>query len=121
VHAPLEVTTRVTRSAVVVAARGRIDLSSEGPWRDQIEDACAEDSLKALIVVDLSQVTYLSVGTAPLLLRAHYHCLHRGRRLRVAVPPGPVLGTMQLTGVAETVALFRDLDSALRPAVLSSW
>lgn len=118
---PLEVTTRSTRSAVVVAAAGRIDLLTEQPWRDQIEDACAEDSVKALVVVDLERVTYLSVGTAPLLLRAHYHCLHRGRRLRVAVPPGPVLSTMQLTGVAETVALFRDLDSALRPMVQSSW
>ncbi|CRK55053.1 hypothetical protein [Alloactinosynnema sp. L-07] len=100
---------------------GRVDLMSEGPWRDQIEDACVEESLKTLLVVDLSGVTYLSVGTAPLLLRAHHHCLHRGRRLRVAVPPGAVLGTLQITGVAEAVALFRDLDSALRPAVLSSW
>ncbi|WP_436494853.1 STAS domain-containing protein [Actinokineospora sp. HUAS TT18] len=111
----------MTRSAIVVSAMGRIDLLSEGPWRAQVEDACAEETLKTLVVLDLSRVTYLSVGTAPLLLRAHYHCLHRGRRLRVAVPPGPVLGTMQLTGLADSLQLFRDVDSALRPAVLSSW
>jgi anti-anti-sigma factor len=105
----------------VVTAVGRIDFPSEQPWRQQIEAACAEDSQKPLVVVDLSRVTYLSVGTAPLLLRAHYHCLHRGRRLRVAVPPGPVLRTVQLTGVAQSVALFRDVNAALRPVVQSAW
>ncbi|MGQ0839728.1 STAS domain-containing protein [Actinokineospora sp.] len=117
----LEVTTRRTRSAVVVVAVGRIDLLTEGPWRRQVEDACAEDTLKGMLVVDLMMVTFLSVGTAPLLLRAHYHCLHRGRVLRVAVPPGPVLGTLQLTGVSDQVALFRDVSQALAPVVRSSW
>lgn len=118
---PLAVTTRSTRSAVVVSAQGRIEFACEAPWREQVEEACAENSAKTLVVVDLTRVTFLSVGTAPLLLRAHYHCLHRGRRLRVAVPPGPVLQTLRLTGVGEIVALFRDLDSALRPLVTSPW
>ena len=117
----LAVTTRRTRSAVVVAARGRIDLAGEQPWRDQVEEACGESSAKTLVVVDLTDVGYLSVGTAPLLIRAHYHCLHRGRRLRVAVRPGPVLNTLRLTGVHEIVALCPDLDSALRPLVVSPW
>ena len=118
---PLAVTTRRTRSAVVVAASGRIDLAGERPWREQIEEACGESSAKNLVVVDLTHVGYLSVGTAPLLIRAHYHCLHRGRRLRVAVRPGPVLTTLRLTGVGEIVAIFPDLDSALRPLVASRW
>ncbi|MGX7827289.1 STAS domain-containing protein [Actinokineospora sp. 24-640] len=118
---PLAVNTRRTRSAVVVAAQGRIDFSGERPWREQVEEACGENSAKTLVVVDLTKVGYLSVGTAPLLIRAHYHCLHRGRRLRVAVRPGPVLRTLQLTGVGEIVALFPDLDTALRPLVASRW
>ncbi|MFC7613474.1 STAS domain-containing protein [Actinokineospora soli] len=93
----------------------------ERPWREQVEEACGENSAKTLVVVDLTDVGYLSVGTAPLLIRAHYHCLHRGRRLRVAVRPGPVLNTLRLTGVHEIVALCPDLDSALKPLVASRW
>ncbi|MGW5053506.1 STAS domain-containing protein [Actinokineospora sp. NPDC004072] len=118
---PLVVTTRRTRSAVVVVARGRIDLAGERPWREQVEEACGENSTKTLVVVDLTDVGYLSVGTAPLLIRAHYHCLHRGRRLRVAVRPGPVLRTLHLTGVPEIVSICPDLDTALRPLVASRW
>ncbi len=107
----LEVSTRTPRSASVVTAARRIDLRTEAYWRENIEDACAETTTKPLVVVDLTEVTFLSVGAAPLLTRAHYHCLHRSRRLRVVVPPGPVLDTLRITGVAELVALFRDLPT----------
>jgi len=119
--APLEVTTRTTRSAVVVAAVGRVDLISEAPLREQVLDACEEDTVKRFVVVDLTGVTFLSVGSAPLFLRAHYHCLHRGRLLRVAVPPGPALHTLQLTGVRDVVAVYRDLPSALQSETRSPW
>ncbi|SDD51142.1 STAS domain-containing protein [Actinokineospora iranica] len=118
---PLAVATRRTRSAVVVSAAGRIDLLTERPWREQVEDACAEDTVKRFVVVDLTQVTFMSVATAPLLIRAHYHCLHRGRLLRVAAPLGPALHTLQVTGVRDVVTVYRDLNAALEPPVRSSW
>ncbi|WP_051385383.1 STAS domain-containing protein [Actinokineospora inagensis] len=117
----LSVTTRGTRSAVVVSAVGRIDMTTERPWREQVEDACSENTVKRLVVVDLVQVTFLSVGAAPLVVRAHYHCLHRGKVLRVAAPLGPALHTLQVTGVRDLVAVYRDLDAALEPGTLSPW
>ncbi|GLZ37807.1 hypothetical protein Acsp05_14320 [Actinokineospora sp. NBRC 105648] len=105
----------------MVSAAGRIDISTERPWREQVEDACSEETVKRFVVVDLCRVTYLSVGTAPLIVRAHYHCLHRGRLLRVAAPLGPALQTLLVTGVRDLVAVYRDLNSALEPPVRSSW
>ncbi|WP_018685135.1 STAS domain-containing protein [Actinokineospora enzanensis] len=108
--------TRGTRSAVVVSAVGRIDMTTEELWREQIEDACTEKTLKRYVILDLGQVTFLSVAAAPLVVRAHYHCLHRGRLLRVAAPPGPALHTLQVTGVRDLVAVYRDLDAAMEAA-----
>ncbi|OLR89521.1 STAS domain-containing protein [Actinokineospora bangkokensis] len=118
---PLEVTTRRTRSAVVVGVVGRVDLVSEGPLREQVIDACEEDTVKRFVVVDLSEVTFLSVGVAPLFLRAHYHCLHRGKLLRIVAPLGPALHTLQVTGIRDAVAVYRDLPSALQNEISSPW
>ncbi|SER67703.1 STAS domain-containing protein [Actinokineospora terrae] len=118
---PLAVTIRGTRSAVVVSAAGRIDMVTERPWREQVEDACAENTVKRFVIVDLCEVTYLSVGAAPLIVRAHYHCLHRGKLLRVAAPMGPALHTMHVTGVRDLVAVYPTLDSALEPRSGARW
>ncbi|MBM7772421.1 anti-anti-sigma factor [Actinokineospora baliensis] len=118
---PVAVTIRGTRSAVVVSAVGRIDMTTERPWRELVEDACAENTVKRFVVLDLCQVTYLSVGAAPIIVRAHYHCLHRGKLLRVAAPIGPALHTMHVTGVRDLVAVYPTLNAALEPAVRSPW
>ncbi|PPK68995.1 STAS domain-containing protein [Actinokineospora auranticolor] len=120
-RAPLAVTVKGTRSAIVVAAVGRIDMHTEHLWREQIEDACAENTTKRYVVVDLTGVAFLSIGAASLILRAHYHCLHRGRLLRVAAPTGPALSTLQVTGVGGLVAVYRDLEEALEPAGRFQW
>ncbi|WP_424184723.1 STAS domain-containing protein [Actinokineospora sp. G85] len=117
----LRVTTRGTRSAIVVAVAGRVDLAGEAPLREQVIDACEEQTVKRFVVVDLTEVSFLSVGSAPLFLRAHYHCLHRGKLLRVAVGPGPALTTLMVTGIQDVVAVYPDLASALANEVNSPW
>ena len=118
----LRLTVERTGRTVAIAATGRIDLATEGPWHDQIMAACTSDDDTKRVVIDLTSATFLSWASTAVLSRAYRACARRNRTLRV-LACGPVLACLHMTQLDEDITITPTLARAVEPAQFgtSSW
>lgn len=107
----LRVTAQRSGGAVVLAVAGEIDLLSAPVLGDGVATALAD--APDLLVIDLSEVSFLASIGITVLLEARREA-GDGTRVRVVAPEGGVVNrTLQLTGLHEALAVATSRDDAL--------
>ncbi|WP_410571235.1 STAS domain-containing protein [Amycolatopsis sp. cmx-4-61] len=107
----LRVTAHHADGRIVLAAAGEVDLLSAPVLSDNVTHALAE--APELLVIDLSEVSFLASIGITVLLEARREA-GPGTRVRVVAPEhGVVNRTLQLTGLHEALAVATTRDEAL--------
>jgi len=107
----LRVTAHPSGAAVVLAVAGEVDLLSAPVLADGVTTALAD--APELLVIDLSEVSFLASIGITVLLEARREA-GTGTRIRVVAPEsGVVSRTLQLTGLHEALAVAGTRDEAL--------
>jgi anti-sigma B factor antagonist len=107
----LRVTPHHSDGTVVLAAAGEVDLLSAPVLSEAITTALAD--APALLVVDLTEVSFLASIGITVLLEARRVTGDRTRVRVVAPEHGVVNRTLQLTGLHEALAVVTTRDDAL--------
>ena len=107
---PLDVDVASTRYGAVVAIAGELDIATVPRVKAALE---AEPAASAgAIVVDLSGITFMdSTGLSALVTLEHALAARAGR-LAIACPEGPARLLLDVTGLAEVLAVFATRDEA---------
>ena len=92
------------------APTGRIDNSSASACEREV--AALLESGKTSLVLDLSQVSYLSSAGLRVLLIAAKGCKAKGGSAMVAGPQGPVLEVLKMSGFDRLLGVASDRESA---------
>ena len=110
-HDLLRVTAHHSGGAVVLAVAGEVDLLTAPVLGDGVTTALAD--APDLLVIDLSEVSFLASIGITVLLEARREA-GAGTRVRVVAPDGGVVNrTLQLTGLHEALAVAGTRDDAL--------
>ncbi|SDC24808.1 STAS domain-containing protein [Actinokineospora iranica] len=109
---PLTVESSVHGNAVVLSARGEIDMGTAPILRHQLEDALVGAG-KAAVLVDLTEVDFLASAGLALLAEYHTRCREQGRALRVLTDGGPVLRAIRISALDQVLDLHPSLAAAL--------
>jgi stage II sporulation protein AA (anti-sigma F factor antagonist) len=103
---PFSLTTEMCEGSPVIVVRGELDeLTSP-----ELEEAIEECPDAGLVLVDLSNVVFIS--------SSGIHALLRDRETPVALvcPPGNVMRLFQIVRASNRVAIYESLDEALQAA-----
>lgn len=97
---------------VIVALRGEHDLSSKDDLSAALERACAEEPL---VVVDLSECTFIDSTVIAALVASYARVREEGRRLALLIPQtdGIVARTAEISGLRALVPTVASLDEAI--------
>jgi len=103
-------------AGVVLSVAGEIDLLTA----DQLSEALAPEVARhPLVVVDLTAVGFLSSSGLAALALAHRAAVQAGHELRLVAGNRVTLRPIQITGMADEIAVFADVADAVagaRPA-----
>ncbi|ALL79870.1 hypothetical protein AD006_31075 (plasmid) [Pseudonocardia sp. EC080610-09] len=105
---------REVGSGVVVSVGGDIDYDTGPELREAVGTALGGPT--TLLVIDLTRITFLGSAGVSELLFAEGYAREVGKQLRVVSgrDQRAVRRPLQVTRVDEMLALFDDLDTALR-------
>ncbi|SDN67125.1 STAS domain-containing protein [Allokutzneria albata] len=107
----IQLSVRPLPGGAVVHVRGEIDMLSAAPLRQ--ECAGRLDGAEALLVLDLSEVTFLGSSGLSVLAETAELAKARNKRLRL-VYQGPVVGNpLSVTGMDTEFDSYETLDRAL--------
>ncbi len=95
----------------VVRPTGDVDAYTSGRLRAALHEAVGGSA--RLVVVDLTDVTFIDSSGLGALVGAHRRMLEAGGVLRVVRPPQTVGRAFELTGLDEVLELYDDRESAL--------
>lgn len=110
----LEITSADTGEAVVLAATGEVDVHT-GPRLRAALGELLERPDAGPVVLDLTEVTFLSSTGIAVLVDAHWQAAQLHVPLRVVVGADrPVHRTLRSAGVDHHLTLHHDVDTALR-------
>ncbi len=85
----------------VVRVRGEVDLSNATLVGDQLSAAVAEATV---VIVDLSETTYLDSAGIAMLFRFDERLKHARHELRLVVPPdSPIRGVVRMTRLDQVI------------------
>lgn len=99
----------------LVRVSGEIDLSNARDVMDAIAAAVPHDA--SLVVVDLSDTTYLDSSGIAMIFRLAERLGHRRQELRLVVPAaGPIRAVIELTNVERVVPVVETIDEMPDPA-----
>jgi anti-sigma B factor antagonist len=93
--------------AVLVSARGDLDLAATEPAERELQ--IAEGESPSLIVIDLAGVDFIDSSGLRVLLMAAERAGEAGRRFVVARAGGQVSKVIEMTGSDELLELVTDL------------
>jgi anti-sigma B factor antagonist len=111
---PLQVTSSRLSAAAIVTAVGEVDLATAGELAAAVRAAL--DSRPGTVVIDLTEVQFLDSSGLAVLAEAELTATETGQLLRVVVGDRHpvVFRALTTSGIALRLALFGDLDEALR-------
>ncbi|OLT48946.1 hypothetical protein BJF85_10790 [Saccharomonospora sp. CUA-673] len=95
----LVITADRSDDAVIVRAKGEVDLGTVAQLTSALDAACDEASPPLAVVADLGGVTFLASSGLSALVRAHERCEDAGTPLRVIVGNRAVLRGFEVTGL----------------------
>lgn len=94
----------------LIKLNGRLDMDGTTSIDKQFVQHCAGE--KAFVLVDLSQVNYLSSIGIPLLITTAKAVANRGGRMAFLNPQSNVKSVLDLTGVSTMIRIYKDLKTA---------
>lgn len=97
--------------AVVLHVAGEIDLASEDDFAEALDDALDRES--AVLLVDLSEVTFLGSSALHVLLEANERARGRKRTLRVAHGGSFAARVLTVAGLDQVLEVFDSPRTAL--------
>ena len=107
----LELAERADGDAVVLAARGIMDMGVAPDLTDRVREILRRRP--SMLVVDLTGVTFLATAGMSVLMEAHRKSEELSIAFRV-VAQGPVTAKpMQLLGIDDLLAIYPTVDTAL--------
>ena len=95
---------------------GALDLSGRYSIEIEFVRQCAGEAVRVL--VDLSEVNYISSIGVHMLITSASSVARQGGKLALLSPQRGVLEVLELTGVLQLIPIYSDLDSA-KAAVLA--
>ena len=97
---------------VVIAPVGELDLHAARELRPALDDAAGADF--PVLIVDLSEVTFIDSTGLGAILQAHQRLRRQGRAVKVVVPPGSAAAvTIDLAGLRSVLTLCPSRAAAL--------
>jgi len=109
VTAYAEVDAWTSQGVQVVRISGEVDLTNAIEVRDAISNVASADA--TVIVVDLSETTYLDSSGIAILFRLAERISQRRQQLRIVVPANsPVRTALELTDLPQTIPVQHTLD-----------
>ena len=101
---PLDVTVEHTSYGALVAIAGELDMATVPRVSAALE---AEPAASAgAVVIDLAGVTFIDSTGLGALVKLEHSLAARGGRLAIACPEGPARLLLDVTGLAELLAVF---------------
>jgi anti-sigma B factor antagonist len=102
----LEVTTQDSGGHVTVSLKGELDLSSVGKVEEELERVEAEEP--ALLVLDLSRLSFLDSTGLRAVVTADERARAKGRRLVIVRGPDAVQRVFAITRLEERLEMVDD-------------
>ena len=107
---PIAIETAAIDGGVIIAVAGEIDLLTA----DELTEALAtEVARQALVVVDLTAVSFLSSSGLAALALAHRAAVEADHVLRIVAGNRVTLRPIQITGLADEIGVFASLPDAV--------
>src|SRR5215216_461560 len=88
---------------------GALDLSGSYSIEVEFVRHCAGDNVRVL--VDLSEVDYISSIGVQMLVNAANSIASRGGKMALLNPQSSVLDVLDLTGILQVISIYSDLES----------
>ncbi|GGM45694.1 hypothetical protein GCM10012275_15920 [Longimycelium tulufanense] len=98
-------------TAIVVSVRGEVDLVSAPPLQRELVEQL--ENAGTLLVLDLTEVTFLSSAGLSLLYEVGRRAADRGVGFRLVVNTRPVLHPLTVTGLAAELDVRPSIEEAL--------
>jgi anti-anti-sigma factor len=98
------------RDAVIVHLTGEIDLGTRSALADAISHATTTPA--ALIVIDLTNITFIGSTGLQLLIEAHQDAARADRQLRIAHGGGAARRAFEVAGIQQLLAIYETLEHA---------
>ncbi|MFC9659362.1 STAS domain-containing protein [Nocardia sp. NPDC127606] len=100
---------------IVLHARGEIDAYTLPRWRGLLESAVPESADGGHLIVDMDEVTFLSVRAIMVLADLAEHLDRRGIGMHLADGRAAtsIARVIDLAGMTEWISIHRDLTTAL--------
>ncbi|MGH3874818.1 MAG: STAS domain-containing protein [Pseudonocardiaceae bacterium] len=109
----LEVTRTQRGTAVVLSVTGELDVLTGSLLRRALSESLS-DPADEPVIVDLTQVTFMSSTGIAVLADANWEADQRSKPLRIVVDPTTqIMRVFYTTGIQDLLAHYPDLDSAL--------
>jgi anti-anti-sigma factor len=105
----LEVTTQDSGGHVTVSLKGELDLSSVGKVEEELERV--EKDGPSVLVLDLSQLSFLDSTGLRAVVTADERARSNGRRLVIVRGPDPVQRVFAITRLEERLEMVDDVQS----------
>lgn len=96
---------------VVIAVEGEIDVDTADEVLDAVRHAFV--SAGPALIADLTEVSFFGSTGISTLISAHEHAEELGKKLHVVAPQRAVRRPLQVTGVADVLALHDSVEEAL--------
>jgi anti-sigma B factor antagonist len=99
------------RDAAIVAVAGEIDLFTAPEFKQRIDAAIDRDA--RVLVVDLTETTFVDSSSLGVLIGAHRRLADRGGAMAVACANEALVKTFKITGLDGLLRLAPSLEAAL--------
>lgn len=96
----------------LIKLEGRLDLNGTYSIEVQFANHCAGDKVRVL--VDLSEVNYISSVGIPMLVNAAKSVASRGGKMAFLNPQDNVVKVLELVGVSQVIPIYQDLKTAIK-------
>ena len=107
----LSITSRALWDGVLVSAAGEISFDAADVFDAALTIAASDRP--ALLVIDLSAVTFISSTAMCKLIKAQRRAIRFGGRIAVVAPPSRVREVLETARINTLVDLFATLDEAV--------
>jgi anti-sigma B factor antagonist len=99
------------RDAAIVAVAGEIDLFTAPEFKQRIDAAIDRDA--RVLVVDLTETTFVDSSSLGVLIGAHRRLADRGGAMAVACANEALVKTFRITGLDGLLRLAPSVEAAL--------
>lgn len=102
---------RSSGEATILALSGIVDMAAAPMVADHVKAVLRERP--SMLIVDLTEVTFLASAGMSVLMEAHYRCGELGLTFRVVARGSVTLRPMHLLGIDNLLHLYPTVDDAL--------